>query len=347
MNDKTMKFAVLTQKGLAEVHERNLPEIARGKVLVKHNACNICTTDYGQWMGLREHQPYPMAGGHEWSGEVVKIGEGVLSDLKIGDKVAMTYTYCGQCDPCREGTTSECQNVKNDETEDGYFGAFGFANYSVRDSKVLMKMNSDLDPSQASFLEPIATVVEGIEKLRLQQFETVVVIGAGTMGLINAQVAKAYGAKVIITEVMEKKINMAKMMGFDVIDISKVDPIKIVKDLTYNKGADAVILAVGNSKANEQAMEIIKPLHGRILYFAAGYPAPEIKIDSNIIHYKKVELIGTYGADMKDFFKAAKLLNEKFVDVSKLVERKFRLDEIQEAYQLASTPGSYRVSILL
>jgi len=342
-----MRFAVLTKKGNAEIHERDLPEVGEGQVLVKHEACNICTTDYGQWMGLREHQGYPMAGGHEWSGIVVKKGKNVLSDIGIGDRVAMTYSYCGQCDPCRKGITSECINVKNEATEDGYLGAFGYADYSVRDAKVLMKMNPELDASEAAFLEPLTTVVKGLEKLRVKPFETIVVIGAGTMGLLNAQAARAHGARVIITEIMEKKIKAAESLGFTVINVSEKDPIKEVYNLTNGQGADAVIIAVGNTKANEQAMEMVKKFHGRILYFAAGYPAPEMNVDSNIIHYKKIELIGTYGADMKDFFKAAKLLNERFVDVSKLVEKKYKLEDIQEAYKAASTPGSFRVSVLL
>ena len=342
-----MRFAGLTKKGNAEIHERDLPEVGEGQVLVKHEACNICTTDYGQWMGLREHQGYPMAGGHEWSGIVVKKGKNVLSDIGIGDRVAMTYSYCGQCDPCRKGITSECINVKNEATEDGYLGAFGYADYSVRDAKVLMKMNPELDASEAAFLEPLTTVVKGLEKLRVKPFETIVVIGAGTMGLLNAQAARAHGARVIITEIMEKKIKAAESLGFTVINVSEKDPIKEVYNLTNGQGADAVIIAVGNTKANEQAMEMVKKFHGRILYFAAGYPAPEMNVDSNIIHYKKIELIGTYGADMKDFFKAAKLLNERFVDVSKLVEKKYKLEDIQEAYKAASTPGSFRVSVLL
>ena len=82
--------------------------------------------------------------------------------------------------------------------------------------------------------------------------------------------------------------------------------------------------------------------------FAAGYPAPEIELDSNVIHYRRMELIGTFGADMKDFFKAAELLNTGAVDVSKLVEpEKFLLDDIQKAYEHASVPGMYRVSVLL
>ena len=347
MEIKKMTFAVLTEKGNAEVHKRDLPEIGEGQVLVKHEACNICTTDYGQWMGLREHQGYPMAGGHEWSGKIVKKGKNVLSELEIGDRVAMTYTYCGQCDPCRQGITSECINVKNQATKDGYLGAFGYADYSVRDAKVLMKMNPDLNASEAAFLEPLATVVEGLEKTRIKPFETVVIIGAGTMGLLNAQAVRAHGARVIITEIMEKKIAAAESLGFDVINALEKDPVEEVHKRTNGRGADAVIIAVGTTKANEQAMEMVKKLHGRILYFAAGYPAPKMDVDSNIIHYKKIELIGTYGADMKDFFTAAKLLNEKFVDVSKLVEKTYKLGDIQEAYKAASTPGSFRVSVLL
>ncbi len=92
---------------------------------------------------------------------------------------------------------------------------------------------------------------------------------------------------------------------------------------------------------------MVRSLEGRILFFAAGYPAPELKVDSNYIHYKKLELVGTYGADMKDFITSAELLNSKKVDVSGLIEATFPLDEIQKAYEVASRPGSYRVSILL
>ena len=98
---KKMKFSVLTEKGHAEVRERNLPEMGPDDVLVKQLACNICTTDYGQWLGLREHQGYPMAGGHEESGIVMAIGEDV-KDLKPGDHVAVAYDSCGKCEACRK-----------------------------------------------------------------------------------------------------------------------------------------------------------------------------------------------------------------------------------------------------
>lgn len=348
MNIEQMKFAYLKEKGCALTGVRKIPDMGPDDVLVKQLVCNICTTDYGQWLGLREHQGYPMAGGHEGSGVVEAVGSDV-KDLKPGDHVAVAYNSCGKCEACRRGHEGQCTSADyKNLTEDGYRGNFGFADYNVRSARNLVKMNPELPPSEAAFLEPLATVCKGISKLRLEPQETVVVIGAGTMGLVNAQAAKAKNCRVIVTELMEKKLQAARDMGFEVIDVSKEDPVEKVQELTDQKGADAVIVAVGNTKANTQAAELVKELDGRILMFAAGYPAPEIELDSNVIHYRRMELIGTFGADMKDFFKAAELLNTGAVDVSKLVEpEKFLLDDIQKAYEHASVPGMYRVSVLL
>ena len=178
-------------------------------------------------------------------------------------------------------------------------------------------------------MEPFATVIHGAKKLRLKPFETVVVIGAGTMGLINAQTAKAYGCRVIVSEMIPKKIETAKAMGFEVIDCNESDPVEKVS-------------------ANSQGLEMLKQNDGRMLLFAAGYPVPELKVDSNMLHYRKMELIGTFGADHEDFKEAAKALSTKVVDVSKLVEeKKFPLSRLQDAYEEASKPGMYRVSVML
>ena len=346
---KTMKFSCLVKKGQAEVRERPLPDMGNNEVVVKHLACNICTTDYGQWLGLREHQGYPMAGGHEGSGFVVAKGANV-KNLEIGDFVAHTYEGCGTCPACVVGDVMNCVNGEGmrRETEDGYRGMFGFSTYAIASSKGLLKMNKELDPSEAGFLEPVSTVVHGIERLRVRPVDNVVVIGAGTMGLVNAQVARAYGGRVIVSELIEKKLETAKKMGFQVIDAGKEDAVARVKELTDGVGADAVVVAVGNTKANEQALEFLKKSGGRILLFAAGYPAPQITGDSNLLHYRRIEYIGTFGATMKDFILAAKLLNTRSIDVSPLVEPvKFMLDDAQNAFAAASKPGMYRVSILI
>lgn len=342
-----MRFGCLVKKGVAEVRERPLPKVGEHQVLLKMKACNICTTDYGQWMGLREHQGYPMAGGHEAAGVVIQIGDKV-KDFKIGDLVATGYNSCGNCMACRSGNVDECEE-KVVTTEDGYcYGFFGFSDYCVKDARSVYKVRSDLNPAEAGFLEPLATVLHGMKKLRVKPFETVVVIGAGTMGLINAQAAKAYGARIIVSEIMEKKINTARNMGFEVIDCNNDDPVEKVKELTEGNGADAVIIAVGNTLANEQGLKMLKQMDGRLLLFAAGYPAPELKVDSNTIHYRRIELIGTFGANHEDFFEAARALSTGVVDVSKVLEdEKYGLENIQEAFSAASEPGKYRVTVML
>lgn len=348
MQREKMKFSVLTEKGHAEVRERKLPEIGSNQVLVRQLACNICTTDYGQWLGLREHQGYPMAGGHEGCGVIEVLGPDV-KDFAVGDYVSIAYDGCGECEPCRRGDVLHCTGMSGGQrSEDGYLGNFGFADYCVRNTRSLIKMNPKLQPAEAAFLEPLATVVKGLKKLQVSPMETVAVIGAGTMGLLNALAARANGCRVLVTELMEKKLKTAEAMGFETIDAGACDPVEAVKELTGGTGADAVIVAVGITAANDQALAMVKETDGRILFFAAGYPAPELKIDSNILHYRRLELFGTFAADSIDFFTAGEMLSSGTVDVSKLVEPEtFALDDIQEAFRHASEPGRYRVSVRL
>jgi len=344
------EFAVLTEAKKAEVHKGEVPKVGDNQVLIQQETCNICTTDYGQWLGLREHQPYPMAGGHEGSGIIIEKGKNVRAELQIGDHVAPTHDYCGECDKCQKGKTSECKEALNpfrDKNDDGYYGHFGFGTYNTKNSNAVIKMNNKLNFSEAGFLEPLATVVSGLKKLKVKPMEKVVVIGAGTMGILNALAAKVLGAEVFITEMLEKKINTAKEVGLNVIDVKKDNPVDKIKSITSGEGVDSVILAVGNTKANAQALDMVKQIEGKILLFAAGHPPPEMNVDSNLLHYRKLQLVGTYGADIKDFNEAAYLLNNGKIDVSKLVEAKVPLNKIQEAYTIASTEGNYRVSVML
>lgn len=122
-------------------------------------------------------------------------------------------------------------------------------------------------------------------------------------------------------------------MKLELIDAGNEDPVEQVRKRTNGNGADIVIIAVGTSSANEQALEMIKNDEGKILLFAAGYPAPELNIDSNTIHYKQCELIGTYGSNLDDFNNAAKMLSEHRINVSPLIEEKIPLTRIQEAFE--------------
>ena len=215
------------------------------------------------------------------------------------------------------------------------------------DQRFVIPIDNSVPPAEAGFLEPVATVVQGVKKLGVKPMEDIVVIGAGTMGLVNAQVAKAFGARVIITEIDPRKIERAKKMGIgDVIDSKNTDPVAEVKRLTGGVGADAVIAAVGATVAYKQGYEMLKPLRGRLLIFPAGYPKPELQVDPNELHYRKIEIIGTFGADLVDWMDSATLLSKKLIDCSYSLEGKvIPLRDIQKAYEAAATPGAYRVTV--
>lgn len=345
---KKMKFGVIVAPHKAEVHERPLPPVGDDQVLLRLETCNICTTDYGLFTGARTNQPMPMAGGHENAGVIIEKGKNVGEHLQIGDKVGIVaYENCGQCRECRLGNTLACENIEKDwvQSEDGYWGDFGFANYYLIEARNVIKFHSDLPFEEIGFLENLSTVMHGIRMLNVKPFDTVVVIGAGTMGLLNALAARAYGADVIISDVDDKKLACAKKQGFDKLIHPGRDNCKEkVEEYLGHRALTSIIVSAGVTAANKQALDIAQ-MDTQILFFAAGYPAPELPIGSNEIHYKRLRLLGTFGAELSDIQIAADLLDSGKVKVSDLIEAHYDLDDIQKAYEAASTPGAYRIAV--
>ena len=339
------KTAVLTAVETAEVIDRELPELGEHDVLVKIDANNICTSEYGAFNGARK-RPLPLVFGHEWAGTVVEVGSAVDS-VAVGDYIASGYQYDPYSEPSREGRTSECTKLQSADhpNPDGYFGKAGCASYAVAKEVACYKIDKGIDPSVAALLEPLGTCCAGFRRFGVEYGQTVVVIGAGTMGVLNALVAKAHGCRVIITEMMPKKLETAAKLGLETIDVSKCDPVEKVRELTGGKGADGVIIAVGASGAYAQALEMAKEKRAHLLIFAAGYPAPKWELDPNTVHYRRMVIVGSYGADAVDFREAASMINMGAADFSQLVEEKIPLDKIQEAFEEACKPGMYRISV--
>ena len=222
-----------------------------------------------------------------------------------------------------------------------------FANYKIMKAAAAYKLSSAIPAAEAAFLEPVATVVQCMRHARVSPTETVVVIGAGTMGLVNAQVAKAWGARVIVCDISDKKVERARSMGIGpVVHSGNEDPVAAIKDLTEGKGADVVIMAVGNTIAYKQGMAMLREFRGRFIIFPAGYPKPELNVDPNEIHYRKLEIIGSYEATDLDFQLAARLLNYRLINVSYSLEGAvYPLSQINEAFAKAATPDMYRVTV--
>lgn len=350
MSSYKATFGAILKGHDARTFTVELPPIASDEILVKMEVANLCTTDYQQWMGLRDHYGFPMADGHEFCGIIVEKGDHVRDELRIGDRVGEGYHGCGCCEACREGFSSECTNPqRGTQYATEFLGSKSFANYKIMKASAAYKLSSAIPAAEAAFLEPVATVVQCMRHARVSPTETVVVIGAGTMGLVNAQVAKAWGARVIVCDISDKKVERARSMGIGpVVHSGNEDPVAAIKDLTEGKGADVVIMAVGNTIAYKQGMAMLREYRGRFIVFPAGYPKPELQVDPNEIHYRKLEIIGSYEATDLDFQLAARLLNYRLINVSYSLEgATYPLSQINDAFAKAATPDMYRVTVNL
>ena len=346
-----MRVGVITGVKEAKVFDYDLPPVKPDQVLIKNKICLICTTDYQQWMGLRPHQPVPMAFGHESAGIVVEAGCDV-KNVREGDLVApIGYRPCMECENCKLGKNCAlCLNspIKEYKLDDnGLYGLYACGEYQLVDSKHVYKLKTGTALEAAALCEPVSTVLHGMSRLRIKPGENVLVIGAGTMGLINAEVARYLGAEVIISELSDKKLEMAAKMGFEKrIDVRTDDINKKIYEFTGGKPVDAIVIAVGVTAAYNQAFEAAEA-QCRLLIFAGGYPPPSWDADPNKVHYQMTEIIGTYGCSTADFQTSVDLISAGKINVEKLVEGSFPLENVQDAFAIAASGDAYRYAVIL
>lgn len=345
------KFGVLVADKKAEVHEHPIPQRGDDDVLIAGKACNICSYDYQQWLGLRPQQPYPMAWGHETAGVVVEVGKNVKT-VKPGDHVVDNiYRPCLKCNNCRLGLNMNlCEkrdiDINKDKDEYGYYGLYGASQYRVVSEKHVIKVSESIPFEEAAFCEPLSTAIYGVERLRVEVGESVLVIGAGPMGLLNALVARYYGGNVIISEISEKKKKKTRELGFEkIVDPNESDFTRDVMEYSDNH-LNCIIVTAAVTPAYKQALEIATKL-SRFLVFGAGFPKPEWDIDPNTIHYNLWEIIGTYGTTLRDYQRAANLLSNGIFNVRPLIEERFPLSDVQKAFEKAAEKDSYRISITI
>ena len=342
------RTAIINAAHDAQIVVRSIHDLGEHDVLIKILSCNLCTSEYGLWSGARTNKPLPMTFGHEWAGEIIQVGEKV-SGLAVGDFVGGSYTFDPYSTEALEGRTSEAPGVKPYDTQwpDGYYGRYdGCAEYLVQSQESIYKFENKIRPSEAGFLEPLATVIDGIKKLDIKRarpwWSSAAAPWACSMRSLPSK-----GRSRDRLELMEKKIRVAEQLGLEVIDGFKVDPVEEVRARTDGRGADSVILAVAATAANKQGFAMLKKLHGKVLMFAAGYPAPEVSVDANKIHYGKMQIFGTFLGEFADFKESCHLLGSGEIDVSPLVDKEYPFDQIQQAFENAIIPGGYRTTVVM
>lgn len=340
---ETFKVAVLEEERKIVYHEVEKKQPKDKQVLIKVDSCAICTLEQRVYLGVMNR--YPFAGGHEAAGVVEAVGKKVAG-VKPGDKVAVRLlNSCGECYYCRNGHENQCVKSFIAETQECAMGPGGLSEYMMVSADDVYKVADDADLSHISITEPLACCVHSIENGKIELGNDVVVIGIGIMGALHIQLAKLKGARVIACELDEKRLEVAKKMGADIlINSGKVDAVEEVKKLTDGRGADAVFCTVPVAALADQAVQMTGKL-GRTVFYTSFHPDKPIEISPNKVHSSEQVITGTVNPSKKDFLAATRLLSAKIVDVSELISDRMSLDDLEAAFEKAILPDTYRIVV--
>jgi L-iditol 2-dehydrogenase len=331
-----MKAAMLHGVKDLRVEDVDVPGVGIGEVLVKIKAATTCGTDVKIYQRgyVEKIIKLPTIFGHEWAGEVVEVGED-LDWPKKGMRVrAGNSAPCLHCNMCQKGKYNLCENMI------WLWGAY--AEYiKIPARTVLVNMQeipSHVSFEEAAITEPLACVLHGVEEANVKLGDTVAVIGAGPIGLLHLLTVKKMGAeKIVMIDLVDERLNVAKELGADeTINAGKENSVEKVQQLTGGYGADIVIEAIGSPVTWEQALRLARK-GGTILEFGGCPPGTEIKLNTEMLHYGELTVLGAFHTTPLHFRKALNLISSRTVDVRPLVTKRMKLEDIKQAFEILST----------
>jgi L-iditol 2-dehydrogenase len=351
-------------RGINDVRVETVPvpvdaggTIGAGEVLVRIDTCGICGTDLKK-IHSGSHSA-PRIFGHEMSGTVALVGEGVTS-FAVGDRV-MAYHHipCGKCYYCRKQTFAQCETYKKVGCTAGFAPAGGgFAEYiRVMDWIVgsggrtagLIRIPDDIPFEQAAFIEPVNTCFKAVRLLELQSDETVLVIGQGPIGILLAALARRTGATVLTSDLYPERHAIAAKFGLTHPLDARGDVAAATRAATDGRGADVALVAVGADALIATAMQSIRP-GGRVMLFASTQHG-EAPFDPAAVCMDEKTLMGSYSASVAINDEVAQLVfagyRDGSFDLTQLISHRFSLEDAVQAIDLASHPQADSMKIVI
>ncbi len=329
-----MKALVKYAAGLGNMEIRDIPEptAKAGEIKIKVAEAGICGSDlhiYHSDIAIPVNPP--VVTGHEFSGKIAQVGEGVTG-FNVGDRVVSetAYHYCGVCHFCREGFYNLCVERKTL----GYWYNGVFTNYTVVPAGRVHKIPDNVSDTAAAMTEPLACVCHAVYDLcKIVPGDLVLVSGPGAVGLMAMQVAKAHGATVVVsgTNIDVPRLEMAKRLGADyTVNLQEESLEELINKLSNNYGADVVLECSGAAPAIDTGLKLIKK---RGYFTQIGLPGKKIEFDIEKICYKELHFSGSLGSRNHSWRKALKLLEEGKVVLEPLADTKLPLTEWQTAFE--------------
>lgn len=345
-----MQAAVYRGEGRVEVESVPVPPIGPGELLIRVAVCGVCPTDVKK---ITDNLlAPPRIYGHETAGVVAAVGEGVR-DFRPGDRVvAFHHIPCKDCFYCRNRVYAQCPTYKKVGITAGFEPAGGgYAQYVramdwiVR--RGVVRIPEGVSFETASFVEPVNTCLKAIDRAGLTAGETVLVQGQGPIGLMLMLLAKRAGCRVIVSDPMEERLQIAAEMGADVrLNPRQVKVPVAGRELTEGRGVDAVLVAAPSPALVPEALEALR-FGGRALLFAQTSRKDHLDLNAAAICVDEKSVIGSYSADVDLQDESARLVFSGELPLAKMITHRFPLQRITEAIGLATRPRPDSLKIMV
>jgi L-iditol 2-dehydrogenase len=337
-----VRAAIWNGPGRMEIGTAPDPECPDDGLLLQVLACGVCGTDVRSFYNGDRRIEAPWVLGHEISGEVIEVGpraeaEVEASGIALGDAVHCISTlWCGRCRMCRGGAENLCLNgeLMGFDHPGAYADRVVIPNIALKN---LFRIPDGLSPAHATFADPLSDVICGHKDIAIGLDDAVVVIGAGPVGTAHAALARLQGAgQVLMLEHAARRLELAREILGDerlaYVDTSGVDADAAVIRATGGFGADVVIVACSSDVAQQDAMEMAAP-RGRVLFFG-GLPkgTTDIQFPSNVLHYREVQVHGSYASRHRDQVAALDMLAADAGGICSVVSDIIGLEETPDAF---------------
>lgn len=346
-----MKAQVFRGVNQLSYEELPVPAIAPDEVLVQVRVVGLCQSDIKK-IRYPLYEP-PRIFGHETAGIIAAVGNKV-SGWEVGQRVAvMHHIPCMRCGYCLNDNFSMCDVYKNISTTAGFNpSGGGFAEYVKVPGHIVR--NGGLIPipdrvsfEQASFVEPTNCCLKAVKKAQITPGQTVLITGAGPIGLMFIMLVKYFGARAIATDLLPSRIEKALSVGAEAaFDARDADNPAKIQALTDGMGVDTTLLAVPSEKAFFQALDCTRK-GGKILFFAEFPDQVEIPINPNILYRREIDLMGSYSSSYRIQSLAADIVFNRRIDVDTLISDRYPLQDLSAAVERASAPSPETYKILI
>jgi L-iditol 2-dehydrogenase len=335
-------MSAVVYRGVRDLRVENVPvpRIGRNELLVRVAACGVCPTDIKK-IHFGTQTP-PRIYGHETSGTIVKIGSGVRGFAE-GDRVALHHHVpCMDCHFCRHRAFAQCTTYLRTGVTAGFEPAGGgYAEYVAVKSFCLpgvVKIPARSTFIEGALLEPVNTVLKGIRQLPLLAGDTVLVAGAGPIGLLFTRLLTLHGMRVVATDLLEARRRLARRWGaWRALDGAAPDLVGQLRALTRSRGLDAAVITVPADAPVHQAQAALRG-GGTTLLFAHTVRNRTTPIDLGVVCVDEKALLGSYSADFTLQREVARLVFSRRIDVRALVSHTFPLSQVAEAIALTANP---------